>query len=234
MNYPLLKKAPIIEAVLCIYYDTDDDVLSQYEDIFKDVIDDFPKIETKYYPKISFKELGSSTKSVKEDEYRKIDSILLRNIDKSKYIMVSQNSFSIHIVGKYTEWNDLFNFSLEYWNVFSSNVVINKTPTISLRYMNKLRFKSPVQLEKYFNLSSVNEKSIGYTMFDFSTKAMFFDEENKSTANIALYNDRNFEEKDMLEFNFDIEVTQSVENDDIIWDCIGYCIESNQDLTEEA
>ena len=92
MDYPLLKKAPIAEAILQIKFEQSENLLDKHKIFFKRIEDEFPFEKERYSFSKSFK-FGDEHEGKEIDIHessKRLDSFLYYSEDKTKSITLSE------------------------------------------------------------------------------------------------------------------------------------------------
>ena len=159
MNEPLLKNAPIREAIIefqTLQTNSDIDALKGF---IKKNETEYPNIKEKIGFQLSAR-FGVEASDVKSS--KNIEGYILSDESKKKVIQISVNKLSIHIIKPYDCWNNFMNIVYNVWEKYISSVELNCVKKISIRYINEIEIDlTEIEiLEKHLKMLPKIPKSI--------------------------------------------------------------------------
>lgn len=217
MNYPILSNAPILEAVLHINFESNSNILVDFEKFAASIKEDFHNHEKRFSFSTSFNFSEGTFSNSDNQDIKTLDSIVFFNVDKSKLIIISQESFSAHIVSEYSEWSKFKNFANEFWLIFKGIFEIQKQKRISLRYLNELSFKNPMTFEEHFKMSSFADNSQNFEIYGFSTTYNFYSPDHEAQSKVVIAKNERNNDNELVKIVLDVDVSKEVIQNVDIW-----------------
>ena len=217
-DYPHLKNAPIVEALLDIRVQlpSDRDIGKVYS-IFDIVKKEFP-IQQKLFKFQGSIAIKGDTPVMEHTADSHLDGFFFFTEDKTRAIQVRHDGFTFHMQKPYTNWENFKSEAQYYWNIYKetvSPVFISRT---ELKYINKIEVPTMFEPSDYFNTIPILGGRIAqYAVTTLFAQISIFNPKINSNANIT----EGIEsiDKDRSNFIFDIDVFSNDNFDDKnIWE----------------
>lgn len=143
-KWPLLKNAPITEAVIELQFGEDSKVsLDVIEKVLKNLKPDFPLQNEKRNSIIraNIKESGAETEVYDEG----VVGYVARSKDGKKVITLLKDRFAFSQLAPYSRWEVLESDALLVWNVFVEIAEVNFIGRVGLRFINRIELELPFE-----------------------------------------------------------------------------------------
>jgi len=151
-EYPHLKNAPIVEALLDIQVDSSPEItLPTLEKIYQSVKSRFPEKQQRNIAQFQFEQqVGQPPKM--SDSLIGSDGFIFLSSDKSKALQVRLEGFSLSKLKPYTNWEEFRDEAKELWQLYIKVAKPIRVRRIALRYINQLVLPSTGEdLKKYIS-----------------------------------------------------------------------------------
>lgn len=185
-SYPLLKNAPIVEALLDIQVQLPKDKdLKTLHTVFDQVKNKFPleKKRFAFSSSIEFKAQEEKAKSSISDT--QVDGYLFYSEDKTKVFQARLNGFTFNKHKPYQSWNALKKEAKQLWTLYkeiAEPIAINR---IALRYINKIPLKTPFTPSNYFQTLPHLANGLDYDINNLFSQVTIMNNKISARANIT-------------------------------------------------
>jgi uncharacterized protein (TIGR04255 family) len=215
--YPLLKNAPIVEALLDIQVQLPKEKdLKMLHTLFEEVKNKYPleKKRFKFSGTIEFKAQEELAKSSVSNT--QVDGYLYYSEDKSKVFQARLNGFTFNKHKPYQSWSALKKEAKQLWLLYIKVVEPVTINRIALRYINKIPLKIPFTPSNYFKTLPSLANGLDYKMNNLFSQISITNHKINAKANITEAVETTG--IDTALFLFDIDVYQQGDfNESEIW-----------------
>ena len=184
--YPLLKNAPIVEALLDIQVQLPKEKdLKMLHTLFEEVKDKYP-LEKKRFTfsgTIEFKAQEEQAKSSVSNT--QVDGYLFYSEDKSTVFQARLNGFTFNKHKPYQSWNALKKEAKQLWTLYMKVVEPVTINRIALRYVNKIPLKIPFTPSNYFKTLPYLANGLEYKMNNLFSQISITNHKIDARANIT-------------------------------------------------
>jgi len=216
-TYPLLKNAPIVEALLDIQVQLPKgtDLKALYT-LFDKVKDEYPLAKKRFTfsGTIKFKAQEEQAKSSVSNT--QVDGYLFYSENKTKIFQARLNGFTFNKHKPYQNWNALKKEAKQLWSLYKKTaepITINR---IALRYINKIPLRMPFKPSNYFKTLPYLAKGLDYDMNNLFSQISIMNNKINARANITEAIETLGDDNAL--FLFDIDVYQEGDfNDAEMW-----------------
>lgn len=218
MDYPLLKNAPIVEAIFQIKFELPKNIqlldLKNYHDLVKE---EFPTILERNSFKGTFNLEASGIDEKSLSSKTNLDAYYFSNQEKTKSITIKLDSFTFSNFENYKGWDNFISEVMKYCSSFTEKYKPISIKRIAVRFINEIKLKTPVEYEKYFYIPKYGHNdslgTIDYDLFNYFSQSSYVNNEINAKANLTLGVRNNKEDEDSINFIIDIDVYKEISED---------------------
>jgi len=221
-KYPILKNAPITEALLDIQLKLPKDFnIIEFKSVGKEISDLFPKEELRkrIENKIDIKD-GEHTITTNE----KLDGYRYISDDKSKIVQLRIDGFTFNKLKPYNNWIEFREEAMSLWEKYIDIVTPELIHRVALRYINNLNIPLQItDLGDYLVSPPIIPKGLPIKLSSFLNRLVIPEESTKSVAIITQALGKVVENSTSLPIILDIDVykvKQDGFNDKEIWNTL--------------
>ena len=204
-SYPLLKNAPIAEALLDIQVQLPESkTLEELHTIFDKIKATFP-IEKKRYRFSGSFEFKAEEKETKPGITNTlVDGFLFYSENKSKVCQSRLDGFTFNKHKPYENWSSLLKEAQDLWELYKRIAEPIAIKRIALRYINKIPLKMPFTHSNYFTTLPYLAKELDYDISNLFSQISITNNKIGALANIT--EGIEIDGSDIAQFLFDIDV----------------------------
>lgn len=186
-NYPLLKNAPITEALIDIRIKIKEGFdVKRFLSIYDTISSQYPekKERHKWESRFEFKKGEVPVSSGTET----IDGYIFTSADKKQVFQTRIDGFTFNRLKPYEEWETFRDEGFRLWQLYR-DLVSPEIVRVALRYINKLDIplypQTALDFDKYLTAAPVVPKELPQGISSFLTRMVIHDPEIDSTAIIT-------------------------------------------------
>jgi len=185
-QYPLLKNAPIIEALLDIQVQLPErKTLDDLHIVFDKIKEQFP-IEKKRNRFSGSFQLKVDEKETKSLAYNTLaDGFLFYSENKKKVFQSRLNGFTFNKHKPYYSWSTLFKEAPTLWKIYKEVAEPIAIKRIALRYINKIPLKIPFTPSNYFTTLPYLASGLDYDINNLFSQISITNNKIGALANIT-------------------------------------------------
>lgn len=141
-EYPILKNAPIIEALVDIRVKLNSSYnVEQLKLIHNEIRNDYPEIQKQQISQIIF---GMDDKTKETLPINKINGYRFISENKKQILQTRVDGFTLSRLKPYKNWNDLKKEAKKLWTFFKKHTKPSVINRVAVRYINNLNIKMPI------------------------------------------------------------------------------------------
>jgi uncharacterized protein (TIGR04255 family) len=205
-DYPHLRNAPIVEAVLEILVDLPTNFeFSQIEALYEKIKDDFPqkKIRNRFEQTITAEPGGKV-----DSRYNDLgdDGIIANSQDGKNVVQFRLDGVSYSQLKPYTSWKQVSQQALKFWDIYRSSTFPTKIRRLGLRYINMLEIPAGVKVSDVFKNPLPVPIKDNQDIMGFATHVVFRDKTNNFVGMVSQSTQPPLEEADRLKVRILLDI----------------------------
>ncbi len=202
-EYPQLKNAPIVEALIDIQVQLPESkTIDLLEGAYEKIKSEFPKqkkrIRFSGSPKIDSQ---NANKGLLRNT---IDGFLFSSENEKKIVQARLDGFTHNVHKPYTNWETLRDDAKKYWKIYKDIAEPVSVKRLALRYINKISLKAPFEPSNYFKTLPVLSPDLNYDTENLFSQLTIKNVKINSFANITEAIE--IVDSETVQFIFDIDV----------------------------
>lgn len=181
-----LENPPLREAIIDIRVNHASSIdASRFADLAKDWLIKYPIHEKRQQFSGQIKLGPGPSLDLSEDVETTLLGSLYYSEDRKLVVQARIDGFTFSRLDGYTDWDDLFPEAMRLWSQYVEIAQPNSITRLAARYINDLRFKTPLTLEEVLTSPPSAPTTLPSGLVSFLTQVTVFDEDTSTHVTIS-------------------------------------------------